>query len=514
MPTRPGIRRRWGNRVVKRAGGAVLQSIVIDREASHGLSIQICAHLREFILSGSLKAGGRLPSTRTLANELKVARATIVECFDQLAAEGLIESRVGAGTYVSDALKHERPPVSTPKPVLSEKSARLAHSMASASSRFVPRLVHEPRPFTTAIPAYDAFPMAQWARLSGKHWREARKDVLGYPDPHGHDLLRKAIADHLRINRGIRCDWQQIFIVAGAQQAFQLIASTLIDPGDKVWFEDPGAIGARNSFVVAGADLVPVRVDDDGLDVDDGLRKAPDIRLAFVTPSHQQPLGVSMSLERRVALLTAAQARGAWVIEDDWDGEFCFSGMPMPTLQSMDQTGRVIYVGSFSKSLFPSLRLGFILAPPALTEHFQTSLEAFLPGVPTAIQAIVADFIVEGHFATHIRRMRKAYHERYQALYQGAQGQLADYLDTRPTGTGMHTVAFLKRGLNAEMVAKRAAERGLTLTPIGRFCIAPYEHQAFALGFSGFSIAQIETAIRSLKEVFSDLTAGVRAKSA
>lgn len=500
--------------MVKRAGGALLQSIAIDREASHGLSVQICAHLREFILSGSLKAGGRLPSTRTLANELKVARATIVECFDQLAAEGLVESRVGAGTYVSDVLKQERPPVSPHKPAVSEKSARLAQSMASATSRFVPRLVHEPRPFTTAIPAYDAFPMAQWARLSGKHWREARKDVLGYPDPHGHDLLRKAIADHLRINRGIRCDWQQIFIVAGAQQAFQLIASTLIDPADKVWFEDPGAIGARNSFVVAGADVVPVRVDDDGLDVNDALHKAPDFRLAFVTPSHQQPLGVTMALERRVALLNAAEQRGAWIIEDDWDGEFCFSGMPMPTLQSMDQGGRVIYVGSFSKSLFPSLRLGFILAPPALTEHFQTSLEAFLPGVPTAIQAIVADFIVEGHFATHIRRMRKAYHERYQTLRQGVQTHLADHLDIRPTGTGMHTVAFLKNGLNAEAIAKRAAERGLTLTPIGRFCIAPCDRQGFALGFSGFSTAQIETAIRSLKEVFADLTPAVRAKSA
>ena len=492
----------------------MLRSIVIDRKASHGLSVQICTHLREFIVSGVLKAGGRLPSTRTLAKELSVARATIVECFDQLAAEGLIESRVGAGTYVSQALKNERPLVSIQAPVVSEKSARLAQAMASASSRFVRRLAHEPRPFTTAIPAYDAFPMAQWARLSGKHWREARKDVLGYPEPHGHDMLRKAIADHLRINRGIRCDWRQIFIVAGAQQAFQLIASTLIDPGDKVWFEDPGAIGARNSFVVCAADLVAVRVDGDGLDVNDAIRKASEFRLAFVTPSHQQPLGVNMSVERRVALLTAAQSCGAWIIEDDWDGEFCFSGRPLPTLQSMDQTGRVIYVGSFSKSLFPSLRLGFILAPPALIEHFQTSLEAFLPGVPTAIQAIVSDFIVEGHFATHIRRMRKAYHERYQALYEGVQRHLGDYLEIRPTNTGMHTVAFLKRRLNAETVAKSAMACGLILTPIGRFCIAPYDHQGFALGFSGFSTTQIETAIRSLKDVFADLTTATRAKSA
>lgn len=493
--------------MVKRAEGALLQSISINRQGSHGLIIQICTHLREFILSGSLKAGGRLPSTRTLANELNVARTTIVECFERLAAEGLIETRVGAGTFVSQALRNELQVVPAQKPVISEKSARLAQSMTSASSRFVPRLVHEQRPFTTATPAYDAFPMAQWVRLSSKHWREARKDILGYPEPYGHEVLRKAIADHLRVNRGIKCDWQQIFIVAGAQQAFQLIATTLIDPGDKVWFEDPGAIGARNSFVVHGADLVPVRVDESGLDVADALAKAPEFRLAFVTPSHQQPLGVNMSLERRMALLTAAQDQGAWIIEDDWDGEFCFSGLPLPTLQSMDQAGRVIYVGSFSKSLFPSLRLGFILAPPALMQHFQTSLDAFLPGVPTAIQAIVSDFIVEGHFATHIRRMRKAYHERYQALYAGVKAHLSDYLDIMPTSTGMHTVAFLKQGLNAEEVAKRAAERGLTLTPIGRFCIVPYERQAFALGFSGFSPAQIDTAIGVLKNVFADMTA-------
>jgi GntR family transcriptional regulator/MocR family aminotransferase len=500
--------------LVKRAEGALLQSISINRQDSYGLIIQICTHLRELILSGSLKAGGRLPSTRTLASELSVARTTIVECFERLAAEGLIETRVGAGTYVSQALKNERPVVPAQKPVISEKSARLAQSMTSASSRFVPRLVHEQRPFTTATPAYDAFPMAQWARLSSKHWREARKDVLGYPEPYGHAALRMAIADHLRVNRGIKCDWRQIFIVAGAQQAFQLIASTLIDPGDKVWFEDPGAIGARNSFVVSGADLVPVRVDDGGLDVDYALEMAPDFRLAFVTPSHQQPLGVNMSLERRIALLAAAQNSGAWIIEDDWDGEFCFSGLPLPTLQSMDQGGRVIYVGSFSKSLFPSLRLGFILAPLALTEHFQTSLEAFLPGVPTAIQAIVSDFIIEGHFATHIRRMRKAYHERYQALYDGVQAHLADFLEIMPTNTGMHTAAFLKRGLKAEKVAKRAAECGLTLTPLGRFCIVPYDRQGFALGFSGFSTPQIETAVRLLKSVFADVTIAAQDVSA
>jgi len=366
--------------MVKRAEGALLSSIVIDRSAPSTLTAQICSGLRELLLCGALGAGERLPATRTLATELGVARTTIVECFERLTAEGLIETRVGAGTFVSEAMRGERPATPARGPEMPQGNARLAHSLATASGRLGMRLAHEPRPFTTALPAYDAFPMAQWARLSAKHWRKARQQVLGYPEPQGFPPLRKAIAAHLRINRGIDCDWQQIFVLAGAQQAFQLIAATLIDPGEKVWFENPGAIGARNSLVVQGAELVPVPVDDNGLDVAAGLARAPDFRLAFVTPSHQQPLGAKLSLERRFALLKAAEQSGGWVIEDDWDGEFCFSGVPLPTLKGIDQSGRVIYVGTFSKSLFPSLRLGYIAAPPALADHFRTSLEAFAPG--------------------------------------------------------------------------------------------------------------------------------------
>ena len=248
--------------------------------------------------------------------------------------------------------------------------------------------------------------MAQWARLAARHWRSARADVMGYGEPFGHKPLRQAIALHLRANRGIACDAEQIFIVGGAQQAFHLIGSTLLDPGDKVWFENPGAIGARNSLIASGADLVPVPVDEQGLRVADGLGLAPQFRLAFVTPSHQQPLGTVMSLERRFALLHAAEQAGAWIIEDDYDGEFSFGGPPLPTLKSVDATGLVIYVGTFSKSLFPSLRLGYLLAPPALVETFNIITSKLLHGVPTGTQAVVADFIDDGHFGAHLRRMR------------------------------------------------------------------------------------------------------------
>jgi GntR family transcriptional regulator/MocR family aminotransferase len=491
--------------MVKRVEGALLQSIVLDREGEHGLSVQICAGLRELILGGALKVGERLPATRTLAQEFGVARTTIVESFERLAAEGLIETRVGSGTYVSQALANERPAPAAAAVAAPTARVKLAQAMNTASKLFGTRLPHQPRAFTTAMPAFDAFPMAQWARLSGKHWRKARHHVLGYPDPHGERSLRQAIAAHLRLNRGIACEWQQVFVVAGAQQAFQLIAATLLDPGDKVWFEDPGAIGARNSMIQSGVEIVPVPVDEAGLVVEEGLRRAPEFRLAFVTPAHQQPLGAKMSLERRLALLEAAEASGAWIIEDDWDGEFCFQGAPMATLTSIDRSGRVIYVGTFSKTLFPSLRLGFLVAPPHLVEQMGICLEAFSPGVPTALQGIVADFIVEGHFATHVRRMRKLYQERYQALEDAALAHLAPDLQVVPTQTGMHTIAYLRDGLDAVALTRAAARRGVTVAPISRFCLDPVARDGLVLGFSGFTPADIRAGAMDLRRSIDDL---------
>lgn len=493
--------------MVKRAEGALLHSIAIDHEAPQSLCLQIGARLRELILGGALRPGQRLPATRTLARELAVSRSTIVETFERLVAEGLLATRVGAGTFVSDAVHAERPLTRAVLPTPSAAITRLARSMTDASSRFTARIAHEPRPFTTAMPAFDAFPMGQWSRLVAKHWRGGRDAVLGYPDPRGHLPLRQAIATHLKVNRGIDCDWRQVFVVGGAQQAFQLIAATLIDAGDQVWFENPGAIGARNSFVLHGADLVPVPVDDAGLNVARGLALAPRFRLAFVTPSHQQPLGSKMSVERRFALLEAADACGGWIIEDDWDGELCFAGRPLPPLKGIDASGRVIYVGSFSKSLFPALRVGFLLSPPALAEHFAAGLEAYWPGVPTALQATIAELIAEGHFATHIRRMRRLYAERQQALIDAVTRRLSRWLDIVPTTTGIHTIAYLKPGFDADAVSAAAASRAITLTPLSRFCIEPLPLQGFVLGFGGFAPAQIQAGVRILERVLAETTA-------
>ena len=302
--------------------------------------------------------------------------------------------------------------------------------------------------------------------------------------------------------------------MGGAQQAVHLIGSTLLNPGDKVWFENPGAIGARNSLIASGAELVPVPVDADGLQVEEGLRMAPRFRLAFVTPSHQQPLGSVMSLERRFALLHAAAQARAWVIEDDYDGEFFFGGRPPPTLKSVDTTGQVIYVGTFSKSLFPALRLGYLLAPPALVDTFRTIMSKFLQGVPSHTQAVVAQFIDEGQFAAHVRRMRATYLERYQTLLSASQKQLRGLLDVAPTDSGLHTVGYLARGLSEAAIAREADARGITASPIGRFAITPVQHNGLVLGFGSVPPKAIEAGVGVLAQVLEDALGAPKRKGA
>ena len=490
--------------MVKRAGGSLLLSIKIDRASHQPVSTQLCVALREMVLGGGFLAGERLPASRTLARELGLSRTTVIEVFDRLVAEGLVESRTGAGTFVSTVLNATRP--KPPKPDVASVvriAPTLSRLMAQAVDRFGDRqrLPHLPRAFTTALPAFDVFPMAQWARLSAKYLRGGRNEILGYGDPNGSPQLRRALAAHLRANRGITCDPDQLFIVGGAQQAFHLIGSTLLNPGEKVWFENPGAIGARNSLVACGADLVPVPVDAQGLCVEAGLRLSPQFRLAFVTPSHQQPLGCVMSLARRFALLHAAEQAGAWVIEDDYDGEFFFGGRPPPTLKSVDTTGLVIYVGTFSKSLFPSLRLGYLLAPPALVDTFRTIMSKYLQGVPSHTQGVVAEFIDEGHFSAHVRRMRQVYLERHEALLAAARRHLAGLLDVLPTHSGLHTIGVLPAAVSEVAAARDAELRQVTASPIGRFALSPVAENGLVLGFGGVSPALIEAGTRVLAEV-------------
>lgn len=460
--------------MVKRSSGELLFSITVDRALGKSITTQVYGSIRQLITSGDLPAGKRLPSSRTLAKELDISRTTAMAVFERLTSDGLIVSRTGSGSYVSELAEARKPEKSLQVEPAGPVSTKLADIIADASPRFFQRLSHpsRPRAFVTGLPDYDAFPLAVWARLTAKHWREARDEIMGYSDANGHPRLRSAIAEHLRANRGLSCDVEQIFIVNGAQQAFDLIGRVLLNPGDPVWFENPGAIGARNSLIACGARIVPVPVDAEGISVADGLRLAPDFRLAFVTPSHQHPSGVEMSLARRGELLEAANRNSAWIIEDDYDGEFRYDGRPLPTLKSGDAGERVVYVGTFSKTMFPALRLGFYIAPKPLVPVFQRISGAFLQGVPSSIQAVLAAFIEEGHFATHLRRMREIYAERHAAFHAAAARHLDGLLSLNRSVAGFHVVGKLASpSMDEDCISADASDAGLVVSPIGRFCI-------------------------------------------
>ncbi|MEM1046862.1 MAG: PLP-dependent aminotransferase family protein [Pseudomonadota bacterium] len=490
---------------MKRHGGALLSSLRIDKASDRRMSVQLYMGLRDLLLSGGLTPGDRMPATRTLALELGISRTTVIDAIDRLVSEGLLEARVGAGTYVNQALQAQRTLASTPTGSGGTiASPRLSHAASHADTGFAlrQRLPHESAAFVTALPALDAFPMAQWARLSARHWRQNRDHVTGYGEPFGYPRLRAAIARQLNASRGIRCDPEQIFVMNGAQHAFSLISAMLVDPGKAVWFENPGAIGARNAFVATGAKLIPVSVDEEGIRVSDGLDKAARFRLAFVTPSHQQPLGHVMSLSRRLALLQAAKDADAMIVEDDYDGEFYYCDQPPPTLKSIDTQERVIYVGKFSKSLFPSLRLGFILSPLGLVESFRRVCNAWQSGVPTANQAIVADFMDEGLFATHIRTMRQIYRDRHDTLMQAARALRKD-IDVRPTSSGFHAVGFLNADIREADFIARTRDRGIVTAGLGRYALTQLPYKGIVLGFGSTPPDDIRSGMDVIRRIIS-----------
>ncbi len=486
---------------MKRQDGALLSSIEIDRTGKRAIGVQLYMVLREIILSGGLRAGERIPASRTLAREVGVSRTTVIDAVDKLIAEGMLVSRVGAGTFVSDILEQQRPAAGELRHRETQTSKpRLSHTIDHSFASYAPRawLPHRSRAFVTALPALDAFPIAQWSRFAARHLRGEREEIMGYGQPQGHQGLRNAIASHLNAARGIKCNPEQIFITCGAQHAFSLAGRVLLNPGDKVWYENPGGTGARNALIAAGAELVPVSVDQDGINVDEARRLAPHFRLAFVTPSHQQPLGHVMSLARRLELLEAANDAQALIIEDDYDGEFHYGVSHRPPLKSIDTQGRVIYVGTFSKTLFPSLRLGFMLVPEQLTQAFDTLFSSWISTPPTSVQATVADFMDEGQFAAHIRLMRRLYKTRYDALMKAGRDHLPDTIKLQETSSGFHTTALLDERVDENALIAQATEAGLTLASIRRYSLTDNAVKGLVLGFGSTSPPDIDNGISAL----------------
>jgi GntR family transcriptional regulator/MocR family aminotransferase len=445
------------------------------------LQEQIYTSIRQCILEGTIGADRRLPSTRALAAHLGVSRTTVMLAVAELQAEGYLVSRHGAGTFVAADLPDEVPrPVptfETPQlrhPLLSERGRALAVARAADRRRSGP-----PRAFRVGRPALDLFPVRLWSRIARRAMRSASVSRLDYSPLAGAAPLREAIAEQVGA-RGTRCDAEQVIVTAGAQRALDLAFHLLLDPGDAVGMEDPGYPGARSALVAAGARIEEVAVDASGMDVD-RLRQLDGIRLAYVTPSHQFPLGVSMSLDRRRSLLDWARDSRAWVVEDDYDCDFRFRSQPLPCLHALDPDGRVIYVGTFSKTLFPALRLGFLIVPGDLVEGFSRARLASDVHPPLLEQAILAEFMAQGHYQRHLRRMQAAYAERLDALRQAIDRSGAP-LRMRPVHTGLHAVADLE-GVDAEDVYHEAAARHIEVMPLGHYFGSGDTLDALLLGF-------------------------------
>lgn len=492
--------------MAKRTTAAHLAALSLDPTAAAPLYRQLYFGIREAILAGRLQPGTRLPSTRTLARDLGLSRNTAVSAYEQLLTEGYLDGRVGAGSYVSrvlpEALLHARQsPKKSPQeqettlPKLSKRGAMLAQLR---SPQGLP-----PQAFSLGLPELSAFPFEDWARLLARRWRQPPREFLVGGDPSGYRPLREALAQYLGAARAVSCDPDQILIVSGAQQALDLVSRALIDPGDRVWVEEPGFSGTWSALLASGAQLTPVPVDDEGIDVLQGRQLAPEARLICVSPSHQYPLGITMTLRRRLELLDWARAADAFVLEDDYDSEYRYAGRPLAAMQGLDEDGRIIYVGSFSKVMFPGLRIGYMVAPPALVEPFR-AIRRLLDSHPSSVaQAALADFISEGYLTSHIRRMRALYEERQVALLDAIQSTLGDRLKIAPDDAGMHLVGYLPDDVDDAALSQRAAANKVVAPPLSGFYRNTPQRKGLLLGYAGVPEKEIWRATKRLADALT-----------
>jgi GntR family transcriptional regulator/MocR family aminotransferase len=496
----------------------ILAAIPLDRHAATPLFRQLYLRLKEAILAGDVGAQARLPATRELGRLLGVSRQTVLAAYEQLMAEGYLQGAVGKGTFVSaslpaavkenavkENLHADKKDAAGDSPLIRPLSAR-GEAMAAAMAR-VRHHVGPLRTFRISMPGLDLFPFEVWRKLEARHWRR-REVPLGYGGAAGHAPLRELLCAYLKASRGVRCTPEQIIVTTGSQQALYLLAQLLLAPGEGVWLESPGYQGAAAPFEVAGARICPVPVDAEGMNVPYAAARYPDARLAFATPSHQLPLGVTMSLRRRLELLGWAEANRAWIVEDDYDSEYRYTGPPLASLQSLDRSGCVIYVGTLSKVMFPGLRLGYVVAPPALAEPLARAKAVVDRHSPIVPQAVLADFIQAGHFARHIRRTRDAYAERRTAMLAALDARMKGVLACGPSDAGLDLCVGVTNGLSEAEAAARAFAAGVDVRPLSYYahpaagpdCAMP---PGLLLGFSAFTPEQIRAGVARLAEALA-----------
>lgn len=511
--------------MLRRVSTAPLFTLTLDRKPdAPPLYRQVYDQVRLAVLEGRLSPGARLPSSRILAEELRCSRNTVVGAFEQLLAEGYLEGHVGSGTYVSRVLPDELlavRPVKEPRtaeddshaPSLGKRGQRLAQLDPPGAPA---RRQDARRAFVPGMPETAFFPFSVWGRLVGRFWRVPPRELLRPGEAGGFRPLREAIAAYLRAVRALPVEPEQVFVTSGAQQALDLVARLLVDPGEKVWIEDPGYAGLRGPLLAAGAEIVALPVDEEGIDVKEGLRRAPEARMAAVTPARQYPLGLPMSLARRLELLVWAQEAGAWVVEDDYDSEYRYAGRPLAPLQSLDEgAGRVVYIGSLSKVLFPSIRLGYLVVPPSLVEPV-TRARAVLEDYPAlALQPALAAFIQEGHFAAHLRRMRALYQARQDALLEAADRHLSGLLELSGSEAGLHLLGRLRvSGVTDHEVSAAAVAAGLLVPSLSAYYFEAPPGGATNAVLLGFSAVPEEVMDNQVKKLAQALDTVIQRKGA
>lgn len=496
---------------------ALLEIALGPRHPEERLFDWLYRELRAAIVERRLPAGDRLPSTRDLARQMRIARGTVVAVFEQLAAEGYVHGRHGSGTVVAPSLPDDL--LTTPAraaggvhgdSVCSEggESGRGRRRLSAQGERFAASQSFLPagppdigRAFRPHQPALDAFPLPLWNRVSARVARRTDRRLLGHGPAFGYRPLRDAIAAAVALSRGVACDADHVAIVTGTHQALDLVARLVVDPGDPVWIEDPAYPGARAVLAGLGARLVGVRVDGEGLDVGSGAELAPDARLAYVTPSHQCPVGAVLSLSRRLALLQWADRAGAWIFEDDYDGEFRYAGRPLVALAGLDRAGRVIYAATFSKTLFPALRLGFVVLPDRLVEPFERILSRTALHAPIVPQMVLAEFIDGGHYGRHLRQMRTLYGHRREVLVDAVRRRLGGLVSLPSGEAGLEAIGWLPSAADDRGIARAAATRGIELRGLSAYAVAAPPPPGLVLGFAAIGDDAIRSGVARLAEV-------------
>jgi len=485
----------------------------IDRGNGTPLFRQIYQQIRSAALSGALRPGTKLPSSRDLASQLGLARASVVTAYDQLLAEGFLSGKVGSGTYISSDLseqvvmgppKHRRPPA---KKI--QQGTAQAQTFDALTELTTPSDV---RPFSTVRTRVDARTMETLRKLTNRAFRHFGPSDLGYSDPRGFIELRKTICEYLQVARAVRCDPEQIIVTSGTQHAIDIAIRILLRPGDEVWVEDPGYPMTHSALVAAGMKACPTPVDALGMNVGAGIKSAPKAVAAFVTSSHQYPTGVVLSMARRLELLDWARETGAWIIEDDYASEYRYSGRPLASLQGLDDAERVLYVGTLNKALFPGLRVGYAVVPPSLLRAFVGARYLMDRQPPSLYQTVIAEFMRQGHFAAHIRRTRLMYRDQRDILASELMRRVGTHVTFDVPDNGMHLIAYLGQGVSDVELERTARERGVVVRAMSRFYKLARPRQGLMLGFAGYPSQMIVPAVARLGQVIRESARPPRVK--